>query len=292
MNSPLVSIALPVFNGEKTLAAAIRSILYQTYTNWELIIVDDGSTDNSISIAKSFDDKRIKVIANNRNMMIAVSLNIALDNSNGLYFARMDCDDVSFPERLEKQVAFMAANPSIDLVGTGILYYKDNGVPFGRLPVKQNHEDICSKPWVGFYLPHPTWLGKLEWFLSHPYHATAAKAEDQDLLFRTYPSSRFACLSEVLLGYREEQRVFKKMFNARLVFTRSICFESIKRRDFGLAARIVLSQAAKSFADILNIKFGMNLLRSPLLPLDEQLVRKWSCLWQTVTANASGKKTV
>lgn len=282
MNFPLVSIVLPVFNGEKTLAVAIRSILSQTYKNWELIIVDDGSSDGSVFIAKRFDDKRIKVVINNRNMTLPVSLNIALDHSSGKYVARMDQDDVSFPTRLEKQVAFMETNPSVDLLGTGILYYQGEGVSYGVLPVKQTHEDICSKPWTGFNLPHPTWLGRLEWFLYHRYHAAAARAEDQNLLFRTYHSSNFACLSEVLFGYREEPRLFKKMFGARLSFCLSACSESIKKKNFGLASKVVFSQAFKIIGDILNVKFGVKLLRSPVVPLDDQLAKKWNCLWESV----------
>lgn len=287
MNFPLVSIALPVFNGEKTLAAAIRSILSQTYRNWELIIVDDGSSDDSVSIAKRFDDKRIKVLINDRNMTLPVSLNIALDHCSGKYFARMDQDDVSFPTRVEKQVAFMEADPFMDLLGTGALYYQGVGVPYGVHPVKQTHEDICRKPWAGFYLPHSTWLGRLEWFLRHRYNAAAARAEDQDLLFRTYPSSNFACLSEVLLGYREEPRSFKKMFRARLSFTLSACAESIKKKNFGLASKVVFSQAFKSIGDILNVKFNVKLLRSPIMPLDDQLAKKWNCLWEDVNIPSS-----
>ena len=137
LENPLVSIALPVFNAEKTLAIAIRSIIYQTYSNWELFVIDDGSTDNSLLIAQSFKDSRIVVISDGKNKGISSRLNQALTLCKGEYFARMDADDVSFPERIEYQVKYMSLNRNIDLLGTGIIIFSGDGISHGITPVDE-----------------------------------------------------------------------------------------------------------------------------------------------------------
>ena len=98
---PLVSIGMPVFNCEKTLIPAVNSILNQTYSNWELFLLDDGSKDKTLEIANSFKDSRIKVIVDGLNKKLPSRLNQAIEMSQGKYFARMDGDDISYPERLQ-----------------------------------------------------------------------------------------------------------------------------------------------------------------------------------------------
>lgn len=279
---PLVSIALPVYQAEKTLGRAIRSIIYQTYLNWELLVIDDGSTDNSPSIARSFTDSRIKVFSDGKRKGISSRLNQAVELSNGKYFGRMDADDVSFPERLQRQVEFLEEHPCVDLLGTGILLYSGQGVVKGIMPVKQRHEDICKRPWWGFYLPHPTWLGKREWFSKYKYRPEADKAEDQDLLFRSFTESRFACLPQVLLGYREEPRRLKKMFVRRYVFFRSIFFTAISNRQYLIAIKLLLLQPAKLMGDCANITMGFERLRNPILSAPMPLVKYWRIVWETV----------
>jgi len=276
---PLVSIALPVFNAEKTLATAIRSIIFQTYYNWELIIVDDGSTDNSLLVAQSFKDPRIILLSDGKNKGISSRLNQALDLCEGEYFARMDADDISFPNRIESQVHYMNEHSNVDLLGTGILIYSGDGVPQGTIPIREKHEDICRRPWSGFYLVHPTWLGRTEWFLKHRYRSFADKAEDQDLLFRTHRSSCFACLSEVLLAYREEPRSFKKMLLARYAFLKAVFHEAMRTKNYYIMFRLFLLQPAKLVGDLLNIKFGFKSSRNPVLSPTPLLLKNWEQIW-------------
>jgi hypothetical protein len=179
---------------------------------------------------------------------------------------------------------------SIDLLGAGILYYRGDGVPYGKLPVRESHIEICRKPWSGFYLPHPTWFGKKEWFMKHRYRPAAAKAEDQDLLFRTYLTSNFACLSEVLLGYREEPRFIKKMFNARLSFLKSASTEAMKKNDYSMAVKVVCTQSIKSLCDVINIYVGGVSLKNPVLPIEQKLLNEWTRIWNMVsTSDSDGK---
>ena len=136
--SPLISVLMPVYNGEKYLQEAIDSILDQTYANFEFIIINDGSTDATEQIILSYQDNRIKYIKNDQNLRLIKSLNKGIDLAEGKYIARMDADDISVPVRLEKQLEFMETNPEVGLLGS---YYKSftedrtstesiNGTPF------------------------------------------------------------------------------------------------------------------------------------------------------------------
>ncbi len=286
-NKPIITIGLPVFNGMKTLNAAVRSIIRQTFTEWELIVLDDASVDDSRIVLKDFSDPRIKVISCEENKGLAFRLNQIIEMAKGKYFARMDQDDISFPKRIEKQVQYMEEHPEIDLLGTGILVYRGEGLILGKLPVTEKHEEICRYPWKGFYLPHPTWLGRTEWFRKHQYSTFANGAEDQHLLFRTFSHSRFACLPEVLLGYREEQRTLRKMLAARYVFLKSFFRAALACGWYTLAARLASSQAMKAIGDILNIVFMIKAFRNPLLPLNEKLHGDWSKLWEEVSDHST-----
>jgi glycosyltransferase involved in cell wall biosynthesis len=124
LSKPLVSVILPVYNGEVYLQEAISSILTQTYTNLEFIIINDGSTDRSSSIVRSFEDKRIRFYEQT-NQGIANSLNFAITVAQGKYIARQDADDVSMPRRIEKQVAFMELHHDYGMVGTWAEIWKE-----------------------------------------------------------------------------------------------------------------------------------------------------------------------
>lgn len=118
--NPKISVIMPVFNHGEYLDESIESIIFQTYKNFEFIIVDDASTDQSSQILKEWMDKdsRIKVITNKENMGLTKSLNRALQIAEGEYIARQDGDDVSLPERFEKQIEFFQAHPEIKILGT------------------------------------------------------------------------------------------------------------------------------------------------------------------------------
>ena len=100
----LVTIGIPFYNASQFLEYAIKSVINQTYTNWELILVDDGSTDDSLSIARSFNDQRIKILSDGVNKGLVSRLNEIILNSRGSYIARMDADDIMHFERIEKQI--------------------------------------------------------------------------------------------------------------------------------------------------------------------------------------------
>jgi glycosyltransferase involved in cell wall biosynthesis len=279
---PLVTIALPLYNAGSTIQAALHSILLQTYKNWELIIIDDGSTDNGPAIIESISDPRIMLVRDGVNRGISFRLNQALRLGKGYYFARMDADDISFSQRIEKQVKFMQTNPSVDLLATGVLFFKNDGSIQGIMPVKTTHTQICQRPWNGFYMPHPTWLGRMEWFKHYGYNSCADKAEDQELLFRSYQKSHFDCLPDVLLAYRQDQRSFKKMLAARYVFAKSFCCISLNRKQYYLFAKILLIQCIKVVADFISIVFDVKGCRNKLADTPSNTCVTWQKTWEKV----------
>lgn len=215
MPTPIVSIVLPVYNGGTVLPMALASIDRQTFREWELILIDDGSTDGCIA-GFSSSDSRVRVVQDGRNLGLAARLNQGMDLAGGRYLARMDHDDIAYPGRLEAQVRFLDEHPDVDLAATRALIFRDDGSVVGLFPFRRTHAEICATPWRGFYFPHPTWMGRIEWFRQYRYRIPEiVRAEDQDLLLRSYSASRFACLPEVQMGYRQTQLSLKTVLTAR-----------------------------------------------------------------------------
>ncbi len=128
--APSVSVLMPIYNAELTLAEAVESILAQTFTDFELIVVDDGSTDGSLQMLQKFAhrDTRIRIISR-PNTGIAGALNEAMDAARGEFLARMDADDISLPARFEKQVAFLQEHPDVVLLGSRVMLVEPYGTP-------------------------------------------------------------------------------------------------------------------------------------------------------------------
>jgi glycosyltransferase involved in cell wall biosynthesis len=214
---------MSAYNASETIDLALRSILAQTYQNWELIVVDDGSTDRTAERVSHVKDSRIRFIQEpSGNMGLASRLNQCVRLARGEYVARMDADDVAYPQRFERQVQFLEEHHDIDLLGTGAVIFRGEGEIIGCYPAARSHEAICRKPWWGFPLAHPTWMGKRAWFVSHPYSDEDARCEDQALLLQSFSHSRFAALDEVLLGYRMTEIAAGKLGRGRLNYCRRL----------------------------------------------------------------------
>ena len=284
-DSPLITIGLSIYNGAATLADAVNSIRSQTYENWEVILIDDGSRDESARIAKSFPDLRILALSDGLNKGLPARLNEAVALAKGKYFCRMDQDDVAFPQRLQTQVEFLEAHPDVDLIASSVVVFRDDGSLAGVIEESQSHEAIGRHPWKGFYFPHPAWMGKRSWFTAHRYVPTADGAEDQLLLYSAFDTSRFAGLREVLLAYREDSRSFRKMFRRRLVFWRAIGADALGRRKFGDALLLSILQPLRIAGDFLNIGLGVKSARNTLGPVDAQTTSTWAGVWRGIRAN-------
>jgi len=207
-SGPLVTIAMPVYNAGRYLRPAVMSILQQTFSDWELIVIDDGSSDGAVEGIRDLPDARIRVLRDDLNKGLAARLNEAIDLARGRFFARMDQDDVSYPERLARQVTMLESNAAIDLCAVRCVTIDTNDELVGAMPYAQAHDDLCARPWAGFYLPHPTWCGRIEWFRRHRYATPGPYfCEDQELLLRSYRHSQFATVGEVLFAYRVRNRI-------------------------------------------------------------------------------------
>src|ERR1700733_14082702 len=121
MTNPIITIAMPFYNSAATLELAIRSLLNQSYGNFELLLCDDGSDDQGFAIARSFDDPRLICWSDGRRLRLAARLNECIDRARGLYLARMDADDIAYPDRLARQLAFLGSHPDVDLCSAGIM---------------------------------------------------------------------------------------------------------------------------------------------------------------------------
>jgi len=192
-----------VYNAAPFLCDCLRSIFAQTWSDWELVVVDDGSTDESLAILESVDDRRVRLVGCGLHQGLGASLNLITDNSRGRYIARMDADDMMHPSRLERQLRIMLERPDLDGLGCGIVLLDQSLEPVGAKLNPADHAAICAVPLAGIRLAHATFVGRTEWFRSHPYNDDSYGCEDWELLFSTFTKSRFANLTEPLYFYRE-----------------------------------------------------------------------------------------
>ena len=217
---PLLTVGMPIFNAGHHLRLAVLSIVNQSFSDWELLICDDGSTDNALESLSDLNDSRIRIIKDGLNKGLAVRLNEGINMARGKYFARMDQDDVSYPERFAKQLAKLQDNSDLDVVATSAITISDENEITGNLPCPVSHELICAKPWQGFCFAHPTWMGKKAWFLKFKYAIPGPYfCEDQELLLRSYGESKFGATEEILFAYRvRERRNLPRVLKTRWTF--------------------------------------------------------------------------
>lgn len=260
-------------NSRNTLTGAIRSLLWQTYPYWELILLDDGSNDDSSQILRLFKDPRIRLCSDSVCRGLPVRLNQGIALAGGEYIARMDADDIAFPERFARQVAFLQDHPEMDLLATAALLLNADDQPMGLLAAGLSHEAICHRPWHGFPMPHPTWMGRVEWFRKNPYDELARKAQDQSLLYSTYRNSCFAGLPDVLLGYRYAGLSLRKTLAGRYHYLRAVAAGSAKGHV--LVGSIGHGMAA--VRDLAGMALGMDsrVIKTRVQPVDANVLVQW-----------------
>ncbi|MGB9624073.1 MAG: glycosyltransferase family 2 protein [Phycisphaerae bacterium] len=200
---PAISIVMPVYNPGAYLGPAVQSIFAQTFTDWELLAIDDGSTDGSWEYLQRIDDPRVRIARNERNLGVCVTINRAMDLAQGRWIARMDADDINVPTRLEKQIAALEADRRIDLLGTGT-FLTDAALNCisVRRPVT-NHAEIVRHPSLFFPLTFGALMGKAEWWKRWRMDPRAGiSGHEFDLYFRSHLESRFSNVAEPLYIYR------------------------------------------------------------------------------------------
>lgn len=209
----LVSIIMGVYNGANTLGEAIESLKRQTYKNWELIVCDDCSTDSTISILEEYStmDVRIKMIQNECNLGLAASLNHCIKYAKGNFIARMDCDDISDPLRLEKQVRYLEKHTECDLVGT---YMKEfEGKKYGRVVETKINPTKFDLP-KGAPFAHATILVRSEVLKDLKGYCISdhtVRTEDVDLWYRFFAAGFVgANIPEPLYYVRMDEAAYKR----------------------------------------------------------------------------------
>ena len=199
---PLVSVSMPAFNAEKYLASSIKSVLSQTYKNFELIIYDDGSTDRTREIILSFSDSRIKPILTDKNQGLIVARNTIAQQANGKYLALLDSDDIAEPDRFEKQVAVLESG-KCDLCGTAYWTTNEKTGVQKKSKQKYSNADLRALLTIGSPFCNPTVMGNLRIFQEIPYLQVNKHAEDYGFFIEaSLRDWKFANLKEKLLTYR------------------------------------------------------------------------------------------
>lgn len=197
------SVLMSVYNNEKYLKQAIESILKQSFSDFEFLIIDDGSTDNSREIIERYNDKRIKLIVNDRNLNLASSLNEGLRLAKGEYIFRMDADDISLPERLEKQISFMDKNKDIVLSGGSVKIIGSKKI--WRYPL---NSDICFFNLLfANSFAHPTVVLRKNFFIENNilYNINFLRCQDYELWTRVSRLGQMSNIKDIVLFYRTSE---------------------------------------------------------------------------------------
>ena len=220
---------MPVYNGATYLNEAIDSILNQTYNDFEFLIIDDGSTDGSVKIIKSYDDNRIRLVENRNNLGQSETLNKGLSLAKGKYIARMDQDDISMPERLKKQFEFMENNSDIDVCGSWLqLMGKHDGI----VELETDSERIKINLLTNQNLAHPAVMIRKSTLVKYElnYNPTFTIGNDYDLWVRMFDYCSFANLPEPLLKFRMHDNQYSKiMWEQNEVETNRILTNLLKK---------------------------------------------------------------
>ena len=208
-NSPLVSVIIPCYNTEKYVEQAVRSIMNQTYKNLEIILTDDCSTDGTFTILQKLaeEDSRIKLNRNETNLKIVKTLNNMILQATGKYIARMDADDISLPERIEKQVDFLEQNSDFSFCGSNAFLIDESGKKKGKtlLPVDADENRYFLKFYSTFF--HPTVMIRSEIYKQNLYDENFLYGEDYELWCRLI-------FEENLKGFNLKERLFLyRIFN-------------------------------------------------------------------------------
>jgi glycosyltransferase involved in cell wall biosynthesis len=229
MTEPKLTVLMAVYNGERFLPKAVQSILDQTFTDFEFLVIDDGSTDRSASILESYNDPRIRVIENIENIGLTRSLNKGIRLARGEYIARMDADDISLPERLEQQVEYLDAHTDAGLVMCQYEAIDETGAIFATSHAPATSEAIYYQLTFFCLLLHGCAMFRKELILElNGYDESLVRAQDVDLWYRMSRHTRIGMIDKVLLQYRYSATNISSLFkteqdySCHMIFVKSI----------------------------------------------------------------------
>ena len=254
---PTVSFIMPFLNSESTLAAAIRSVLQQSRSDWELVMCDDGSTDASLHCVRQFDDPRISVWSDGARKGLAGRLNECIDRARGRYTARMDSDDVNYPERLAIRSGSSNSIPKSTwwvprcwcLVTTA---HRSASACCRKRTTRSAPTRSTASAWR-----IPPGSARREWFERWRYRPEALRYEDVELLYRSRHDSRFANVPEILYGYREPRGGFRKRLKTRAGRVRFLREAGSGVISSGEVVQAAVAESVKSVSDALLVGAGL-----------------------------------
>lgn len=250
---PLVTVGIPVFNAEKYVEKAVRSVLEQTYSNIELIITNDGSTDNSMEIIRKIKDPRIRLYDDCTHKGISYRLNEQVRLANGQFFARMDADDIMKKNRIETQLEFFAKHPEATMVGSTVEVIDDSEsiVGWRGMNTPDDRGNVYCR--VKSFL-HPTIMGPISWFRETPYRSECDSCEDFDLWLRTNNDATFYEVGTPLLFYRDSRNTnLSSYFKKRLTERQVISLNKDSMSLLSFVYRMTLSYTSTSLVSFLKV---------------------------------------
>jgi glycosyltransferase involved in cell wall biosynthesis len=262
-HTPAVTVLLPVYNAADFLAQTIQSILAQTFTDFELLLINDGSTDHSVSIVNTFTDSRIRLVHNEKNIGLIATLNKGAVLARGRYIARMDADDIALPQRLEKQVAFLDSNTGVDVVAAFVDFINTDGEVTGQWSVDR---DAATEAGIRRLMPgtnciaHPSVMIRTDVLRKFLYSDAQKGAEDYDLWLRMLAAGkRIAKLPEVVLHYR---------IHAASITVQLKAAEPVEKRLLRIKRKFVAAE------------IGRGRLGNVLLYVLYSMLRNWARHWK------------
>lgn len=199
IENPLISVVLPVYNCALYIEDAINSIMNQTIQDFEIIVIDDCSVDNTVKIVQSIEDDRIRVIFKERNKGLIDSLNIGFKEAKGKYIARMDGDDISLPDRFRKQLEILNNDSDIKACGC---WLKEFGYSNKVISHKENHDEIVSRLLLSCSMSLGSVMLEKEWIANFKFEKGKLHVEDYDFWSKMAWSGKFYNIQEVLYNYR------------------------------------------------------------------------------------------
>lgn len=216
--NPTISVIMPVYNGEKFLSMAIDSILEQSFEDFEFIIIDDGSSDGTEGIIKSYSDPRIVYLNNQSNKGLSHSLNLGIKRALGQYIARMDADDISSNNRFETQINYLEKNNEVDILGSAAYLIDENDKIFGKANKPKSHIEIMWQSLFSTPLIHPTIMGRTAIFKDNFYDESAKNSEDYELWSRLLFEKKAILhnLDIPLINYRVHSKSFTRSLDPKM----------------------------------------------------------------------------
>lgn len=267
-----ITVAIPFFNSEEYLALSIQSVLNQTFKEFELLLLDDGSTDSSINIAKSFDDPRIRIISDGKNLGLPTRLNQITELAKYDLIARMDADDIIPDNRLKLQYDYMVKHLDKDLVTTGVAYINKEDYMGQSLPNPPEKLALSHMLASRHGICHASLLVRKTWYIRNQYDSSMTRIEDYELWLRAFLNNdlRIGYLHVVGYYYRSDNTLNKNKF----ITTYKGGFLVAKKLPLPFATKNIFKMKLIIKLLLVSCIFSLNLQRKYLSKLDKHSISK------------------